>query len=88
MSSLTLSLPDSLEKEFETLNQAFLVELLERGLREIKIDRALALYSRGGISFAAAAERAGLSQSDLARHAYSRGLEPSFSEKTLAEELG
>jgi len=85
--SLTLTLPNSLAREFEGLNQDFLLELLERGLREMKIDRALSLYRRGGISFGAAAERAGISQSELARHAYARGLEPPFSPETLSEEL-
>ena len=85
--SLTLTLPNSLAREFEGVNQDFLLELLERGLREMKIDRALSLYRRGGISFGAAAERAGISQSELARHAYARGLEPPFSPETLSEEL-
>jgi hypothetical protein len=62
--------------------------LLRRGLREIKIDRALDLHACGGMSFGAAAERAGVSRSELARHAYVRGLEPPFSTATLAEELG
>ncbi len=86
--SLTLTLPNTLVEEFETLHQEFLIELLQRGLREVKIDRALDLYARGGISFGAAAERAGISRSELARHAYARGLEPPFSTATLAEELG
>jgi predicted HTH domain antitoxin len=86
--SLTLTLPSELAKEFETLQQEFVVELLQRGLREVKIDRALDLYARGGLSFGAAAEQAGVSRSELARHAHARGLEPSFSTTTLAEELG
>ena len=52
-----------------------------------KIDRALSLYRRGGMSFGAAAERAGIPQAELARHAYARGLEPPFSPETLSEEL-
>jgi hypothetical protein len=85
---LTLTLPGDLAQEFEALQQDFLVELLQRGLREVKIDRALDQYARGGLSFGAAAERAGVSRSELARHAHARGLEPSFSTTTLAEELG
>jgi predicted HTH domain antitoxin len=85
---LTLTLPTALAKEFETLHQDLLVELLQRGLQEVKIDRALDLYIHGGLSFGAAAERAGVSQSELSRRAYARGMEPSFSAMTLAEELG
>lgn len=85
--TLTLTVPDSLAREFETLKREFLLELLERGLREVKIDRALDLYARGGMSFGAAAERAGVPQPELARHAYARGMEPSFSSETLSEDL-
>lgn len=86
--SLTLTLPNDLIEEFESLREDLLVELLQRGLREVKIDRALASYARGGLSFAAAAEQAGISQPELSRHAHARGLEPSFSAATLSEELG
>ena len=85
---LTVNLPDTLAQELRSANQELVLELLERGLREMKIDRALDLYSRGGLSFGAAAERAGISRSDLARHAYARGMEPPFSAETLAEEIG
>ena len=86
--ALTLAVPTSLARELDSANQEFLVEILERGLRELKIERALERYARGGISFGAAAQQAGVSQSELARHAYARGVEPPFSAETLAEELG
>ena len=83
----TLNIPDFLARELKTANQEFLVELLERGLRALKIERALEQYARGGISFGAAAHQAGISQSELARHPYARGMEPPFSAETLAEEI-
>ncbi len=83
----TLNIPDSLARELKTTNQEFLIELLERGLHALKIDRALDTYARGGITFGAAAHQAGISQSELARHAYARGMEPAFSSETLAEKL-
>jgi hypothetical protein len=86
--SLILKVPDSLARELDSVEEALLVELLERGLREFKIERALDRYARGGISFGAAAHQAGVSRSDLARHAYSLGMEPPFSTETVAEELG
>jgi hypothetical protein len=85
--SLTVSVPESLAREIESARQEFLLELLERGWRELKIDRALDHYSHGGVSFGAAAAQAGVTQAELARHAYSRGLEPPASEQTLREEL-
>ena len=84
---LTVTVPASLAKELDSANQEFLIEILERGLRELKIERALERYARGGISFGAAAHQAGVSQSELARHAYARGMGPPFSAETLAEEL-
>jgi hypothetical protein len=40
------------------------------------------------MTFGAAADQAGISQPELARQAYARGLEPPFSGETLSEELG
>jgi len=85
--ALTLKVPTALALELESASQEFLIELLERGLRQLKIERALDRYVRGGISFGAAAHQAGVSESELARHAYARGMEPPFSAETLAEEL-
>jgi predicted HTH domain antitoxin len=85
---LSLTLPDPLAQELDTAGQEFLVELLERGLREVRSERALKRYAEGGISFGAAAQQAGVSRSELARRAYARGMEPPFSAETLAEELG
>lgn len=85
--ALTIPVPAALAQELDTLSQEFLVEVLERGLRALKIERALERYAQGGVSFGAAAHQAGVSQSELARHAYARGMEPPFSAETLAEEL-
>lgn len=84
--ALTLTVPVSLARELDSASQEFLVEVLERGLDTLRIEQALKRYARGGISFGAAAYQAGVSQSELARHAYARGMEPPFSAETLAEE--
>jgi hypothetical protein len=86
--TLTLSLPAPLAHELGSATQDFLADLLARGLREVKVERALERYARGGMSFGAAAQQAGASQTDLSRFAYARGMEPPFSAETLAEELG
>ncbi|MFN2131424.1 MAG: hypothetical protein ACK2VD_12920 [Anaerolineae bacterium] len=85
---LTITIPAALAQELDATNQEFLIEVMERGLRALKIERALERYARGGMSFAAAAQEAGVSQSELARHAYAQGMEPPSSAETLAEELG
>jgi hypothetical protein len=51
------------------------------------MERALEQYRRGGISFGAAAQKAKVPQSVLARYAYSKGVEPAFSTKTVDEEV-
>ena len=86
--TLMLTLPAPLAHELGSATQEFLADLLERGLREVKVERALERYARGGTSFGAAAQQAGVSQTDLSRYAYARGMEPPFSAQTLAEELG
>jgi hypothetical protein len=85
--ALTLTIPHTLAQELNASSQEFLIEVLERGLRALKIERVLDRYAQGGMSFGAAAHQAGISQSELARHAYVRGMEPPFSSETLAEEL-
>ncbi|MCP4657558.1 MAG: antitoxin, partial [bacterium] len=64
-----------------------LTEILQRGLRQWRIERALDRYVAGEVSFGAAAEHAGLPQSELSRHAYARGMEPPFTAAMLADEL-
>jgi predicted HTH domain antitoxin len=84
---ITLELPAALAAELAAASQEFLIELLERGLRQSRTERALERYKQGGISFAAAANLAGVPRSEFARQAYARGMEPPVSEQMLAEEL-
>jgi predicted HTH domain antitoxin len=86
--SVTLTIPESLARKLDCMGEDLLVDLLERGLREFKIEQALDRYGRGGISFGAAVRQAGVSRSELPRHAYARGMESPFSAEALAEELG
>ena len=84
---ITLTIPGSLAQELNTASQQFLTDLLERGLRGLKIERALERYAQGGMTFGAAADEAGVSQSELAHHAYARGMEPRYGAETVAEEV-
>ena len=84
---VTVTIPASVARHFETASVEFVAEILERGLREWRIDKALERYSSREVSFGAAAEQAGVSQGDLSRHAYARGMVPPFSAETLEEEL-
>ncbi len=81
--TLTLQIPTFLAEELGTASKAFLVNILERGLNEFKMERALEQYNRGNMSFGAAAQKAKVSQSELASYAYSKGMEPPFSSTTF-----
>jgi hypothetical protein len=85
--SLTLNVPVSLALELDKVSRDSLTEILERGLRQWRIEKALKRYAAREMSFGAAADQAGISQSELSRQAYARGLEAPFSAKTLREEL-
>lgn len=84
---VVVELPSRLAAELAGANQALLTDLLQRGLRDLHIEQALDRYRQGGMSFAAAAEQAGVSLSELARVAYVRHIEPPFDQDMVAEEL-
>jgi lambda repressor-like predicted transcriptional regulator len=84
---VVVELPSRLTAELASANQALLTDLLQRGLRDLHIEQALDRYKQGGMSFAAAAEQAGVSHSELARAAYVRNIEPPFDQNMVAEEL-
>lgn len=85
--TITLNVPTTLAKELSVVSQTFLLDILERGLRDYKIERALEQYLGGKMSFGAAAQQAGVSQTVLAQCAYAKGMQPPFSSQTVAEEL-
>jgi hypothetical protein len=85
---LVLEVPTNLAHELGDANQELLADLLRRGLRDLRIEQALEHYKQGGISFAAAAEQAGVTQPELARAPYVRAIEPPFDEAMVEEELG
>lgn len=84
---VSVEVTESMAAELAEANQELLRDLLQRGLRDRHIERALGHYQQGGISFAAAAQLAGVSQSEFARAAYARGMEPPMDVDLLAEEL-
>ena len=86
--AVTLTLPAPLAQELGSATQEFLAGLLGHGLREVKVERAPERYARGGMSFGAAAQQVGVSQTEFSRFAYAQGMEPPFSAETLAEALG
>ncbi len=64
-----------------------LPEILQLGLRQLKIREALTFYEEGIVSLARAAEMADIPLQEMVREARSRGIRPQWSEKMVEEEL-
>ncbi len=86
MQQLVIELPDDVARQFKPY-QDRLSEMVLLGLSQLKAQEALLLYAQGVVSFARAAELAGLSRAELIRHARGLGIEPRWSQQMLAEEL-
>ena len=63
-------------------------EIIQLGIYQFKVRRALELYRAGVGSLGYVAEKMGLSKRDLIREARARGIAPPFDEQTVREELG
>ena len=61
--------------------------LLMAGLRQVKLESALALFRPGDISLWKAARMAGVSLREMTQQAVAHGLRPTVDEETIAEEL-
>lgn len=70
-----ISLPDRLAAELPS-DPALRSEVLELGLRSLRIREALDAYRRGEGSLAYAAERAGVALREMIPLAYAHGLSP------------
>ncbi len=64
-----------------------LPEILQLGLRRLKVQEALTFYEEGIVSLARAAELAGISLLEMIREARAKGIRPRWNEKMVEEEL-
>ena len=86
MKQVMLELSDDLARQVGSY-QGRLQELVLLGLAQLKVQEALTLYTRGIVSFARAAEIAGLSRPEMIRQARAFGFRPRWSEQMVEEEL-
>lgn len=86
MEKVTVEIPAGLVAEYEQY-QDRLREVILLGLLQLKIQEALLLYKRGLVSFARAAEMAGLSRPEMIRQARAFDIQPRWSEQMVQEEL-
>jgi hypothetical protein len=63
-------------------------EIIQLGIYQFKIHRALQMYQAGVGSLGYVAQKLEVSKRDLIREAKSRGIAPPFDEQTVREELG
>ncbi len=64
-----------------------LPEILQLGLRQLKIKEALLLYEQGVVSLARAAELAEIPLQEMIREARAKGVQPRWDENMVEEEL-
>jgi predicted HTH domain antitoxin len=86
MQQVIIELPEDLARQVGPY-QGRLQELVLLGLSQLKAQEALTLYTRGIVSFARAAEIAGLSRPEMIRQARAFGIRPRWSEQMVEEEL-
>jgi predicted HTH domain antitoxin len=86
--TVTLEIPEQWLRDLD-LDQATVIrEIVQLGIYQFKVRRALDMYQAGVGSLGYVAEKAGLPKRDLIREARARGIEPPFDEQTVREELG
>lgn len=86
MEQLIIDIPDDLKDAVDPYRDR-LREVLLLGLHAMKVQESLHLYREGVVSFARAAELAGVSRQEMIRHARAVGVQPRWSQDMVAEEM-
>ncbi len=86
MKTITIRLPDYLIEELPK-EESSIYEILELGLKQLKIEKAIARYKKGGVSLAKVAELAGISIREMIPIAYAHGLEPKHGESLVESKI-
>jgi hypothetical protein len=84
---ITLEIPQQWVQGLDWGQTAVMEEIIQLGAYQLKLRRALEMYRAGAGSLGYVAAKTGLSKRDLIREARLRGIEPSFDEQTVREEL-
>ena len=84
---ITLEIPEQWLQGLSVDEGYLLQDIIQLGIYQFKVQRALELYRMGTGSLGYAAEKLGLGKGDLIREARARGMEPAFNEETVQEEL-
>ena len=84
---VTVNIPEDLISDIEKVRPEEWEEIVRLGLRQYRIERALAMYRAGVGSLGYVAEKWGIPKQELIRAARARGVEPEYDEKMVQEEL-
>lgn len=68
-----LEIPEDLLKDFNMKSLSHLMEIIEIGVKQMKIEKALCSFEKGEISIAKAAELASVSLCEMMLQASARG---------------
>lgn len=87
MQVLKLEIPDTLAKDIKPMDSRYICQLIDLGMKQIKMENALVLLKKGSVSIGYAAKIADVTMDEMSTFAYAKGLIPTFSQETLKEEL-
>jgi len=85
--TVTVEIPEQWLQGLDWSQGAMMQEIIQLGMHEFKVQRALEMYQAGIGSLGFVADKVGISKRDLIREARSRGIEPLFDEETVREDL-
>ena len=85
---VTVEIPEQWLQGLDWDQKTVVQEIIQLGLYQFKVRRALEMYQAGASSLGYVAEQVGLPKRDLIREARAQGIEPPFDEQTAREELG
>ena len=86
MKTITIRLPDYLVRELPE-EELSIYKILKLGLKQLKIEKAIEQYKKGGVSLAKIAELAGISIREMIPIAYAQGLEPKYDESLVDSKI-
>lgn len=84
--SVKLEISEDLIKEFNIEDTSNLKEIIETGIKQVKIEKALQQFKEGNISIAKAAELASISLREMMLQASARGMTPHYDKEMIEEE--
>ncbi|MBU4225878.1 MAG: hypothetical protein KKC71_08660 [Chloroflexi bacterium] len=85
---ITMEIPEHWLQGLDVEEAVFMQEVIQLGIYQLKVRRALEMYRAHVGSLGYIAEKFGLSKRELIGAARERGIEPPFDEQTVCEELG